>query len=208
MKRQLSGNDTIEFHIIPWINAYDVWSRVWTSVVRFLIIAFESVFTRRHTGKEHKQSRRHKANTAQAESICPPGYPNQNRLTGSGRTNTLLVRGLLLYLSRLMTKPTKWYVRPARTQISLGIRPVWSESSPCPQWVAKDPGFLHADSEDSDQTERMPRLIWVFAGRTVILLVLSCRGSFYCGASWRSFWQMFVPLMSACILKLNILRHS
>ena len=37
--------------------------------------------------------------------------------------------------------------------------------------------FLHADSEDSDQTGRMPRLIWVFAGRTLILLVFSCRGS-------------------------------
>ena len=33
------------------------------------------------------------------------------------------------YMSRLMTKPTKWHVRPAKTQISLGIRPVWSESS-------------------------------------------------------------------------------
>ena len=32
-------------------------------------------------------------------------------------------------MSRLMTKPTKWYVRPAKTQISLSIRPVWSESS-------------------------------------------------------------------------------
>ena len=28
------------------------------------------------------------------------------------------------HLSRVMTKPTKWYVRPAKTQISLGIRPV------------------------------------------------------------------------------------
>ena len=37
--------------------------------------------------------------------------------------------------------------------------------------------FLHADSADSDQTRRMPRLIRVFAGRTLILLVLSCRGS-------------------------------
>ena len=45
------------------------------------------------------------------------------------------------------------------------------------QWVAKDPFFLHADSEDSDLTGRMPRLIWVFTGRTLILLVLSCRGS-------------------------------
>ena len=34
-----------------------------------------------------------------------------------------------------------------------------------------------AHSEDSDQTGRMPRLIWVLAGRTLILLVLSCRGS-------------------------------
>ena len=65
-----------------------------------------------------------------------------------------------------MTKPTKWTVCPAKTQISLGIRPVWSESSQCAQWVTEDPLFLHADSEDSDQTGRMPRLIWVFAGRT------------------------------------------
>ena len=76
-----------------------------------------------------------------------------------------------------MTKTNKMTVRPAKTQINLGIRPVWSESSLCAQWVAKDPRFLHADSEDSDQTGRMPRLIWVFAGRTVILFVLSCRGS-------------------------------
>ena len=40
------------------------------------------------------------------------------------------------------------------------------ESSLCTQWVAKNPSFLHADSEDSDQTGQMPRLIWVFAGRT------------------------------------------
>ena len=69
-------------------------------------------------------------------------------------------------MSHLMTKPTKWHVRPAKTQISLGIHPVWSESSLCALWVAKDPSFLHADSEDSDQTGRMPRLIWVFTGRT------------------------------------------
>ena len=32
-------------------------------------------------------------------------------------------------LSQRMTKPTKLHVRPAKTQISLGIRPVWSECS-------------------------------------------------------------------------------
>ena len=41
----------------------------------------------------------------------------------------------------------------------------WADqSSLCAQWVAKDPRFLHADSEYSDQTWQMPRLIWVFAG--------------------------------------------
>ena len=43
-------------------------------------------------------------------------------------------------------------------------RPVWSE--PSPLWVAKNPNFLQADSGDSDQTGRMPRLIWVFTGHT------------------------------------------
>ena len=32
-------------------------------------------------------------------------------------------------LSLLVTKPTKWHVCPAKTQISLGICPVWLESS-------------------------------------------------------------------------------
>ena len=53
------------------------------------------------------------------------------------------------------------------TQISLGIRPVWSESFLCAQWVTKGSVLLQADSEDSDQTGRMRRQIWVFAGRTV-----------------------------------------
>ena len=74
-------------------------------------------------------------------------------------------------------KTNKMTVRPAKTQISLGIRPVWSESSLCAQWIGKDQSFLHADSEDSDQTGRMPRLIWDFAVRTTTLLVLSWGGS-------------------------------
>ena len=46
-----------------------------------------------------------------------------------------------------MTKPTKWNVHPAKTQISLGICQVWSESSLNTLWVAKDPKLLHADCE-------------------------------------------------------------
>ena len=69
-------------------------------------------------------------------------------------------------MSHSTTKPTKWPVRPAKTQIGLGIRPVWSESS---QSTGRNIGSLAnhwVHSKDSDQTGQMPRLIWVFAGRT------------------------------------------
>ena len=76
-------------------------------------------------------------------------------------------------------KTNKMTVRPAKTQISLGIRPVWSESS-LSAWRKLGSLATHwAHSEDSDQTGRMPRLIWVFAGRTVILLVLSWTAQLY-----------------------------
>ena len=52
----------------------------------------------------------------------------------------------------------------------MACAPSESESSLCAQWVAKDPSFLHADSEDSDQTGQMPRLIWVFPERAATLL--------------------------------------
>ena len=81
-----------------------------------------------------------------------------------------------------MTKQTKWHVRPAKTQISLGIRPVWSESS-LSAWRKLGSLATHwVHSEDSDQTGRMPRLIWVFDGHTVILLDLSWCGKYHCSA--------------------------
>ena len=58
------------------------------------------------------------------------------------------------------------HVRPTKIQISLRIRAVWSESSLRAVWIAKDAKSLHADNEDSDQTVRMRRLIWVLDGRT------------------------------------------
>ena len=51
-------------------------------------------------------------------------------------------------MSRLMTKPTKWHVRPAKTQISLCMKKWLSLQLP----------------EDSDPTGWMARLIWVLAG--------------------------------------------
>ena len=68
-------------------------------------------------------------------------------------------------------------VRPAKTQLSLSIRPVWSESSLFAWRKLRSLATHWAHSEDSDQTGRMPRLIWVFAGCKVILLVLSWGGS-------------------------------
>ena len=84
-----------------------------------------------------------------------------------------------------MTKPTKWVCAQRR------LRSAWASTqsdqySLCIQWTAKDPRFLHGDSDDSDQTGQMPRLIWVFAGRTLTLLVLSCPGSYY----WSGYFCM------------------
>ena len=64
-------------------------------------------------------------------------------------------------------KTNKMAVHPAKTQISLGIRPVWSE---CVRM--KEPGVYPLI------IQQMPRLIWVFAGRTLILLILSCCGKY------------------------------
>ena len=66
-------------------------------------------------------------------------------------------------------KTNKMSVRQAKTQISLGIRPVWSESS-LSAWRKLGSLATHSVySEDSDQNGRMPRLIWVFAGHTLIV---------------------------------------
>ena len=63
-------------------------------------------------------------------------------------------------------KTNKVSLCPAKTQISLSIRPVWSESS-LSAWRKRGSLATHsAHSEDSDQTGQMPRLIWVFAGHT------------------------------------------
>ena len=92
----------------------------------------------------------------------------------AGRTYHIII---LLYLcpfrtsewtakmSRSTTKPTKYMCAQRR------LRSAWASaqfdrSSLCTLWLAKDPMILHADSEDSDQTGQVPRLIWVFAGRT------------------------------------------
>ena len=57
-------------------------------------------------------------------------------------------------------------MRPAKTQISLGVRPVWTQSS-LSAWRKLWSLATHwVHSEDSDRTGRVPRLSWVFAGCT------------------------------------------
>ena len=75
---------------------------------------------------------------------------------------------------------------PSEDSDQPGHPSLWSESSLSAWRKFGSLATLWAHSEDSDQTGRMPRLIWVFAGRTVILfagrtvilLVLSWGGSY------------------------------
>ena len=77
-------------------------------------------------------------------------------------------------------KTNKVSVRPAKTQISLGIHPVWSESSLCAQWVAKDPSFLHADGEDwSDWADAQTDLSLRWAHTHFVGFVMSRLKWFY-----------------------------
>ena len=89
-----------------------------------------------------------------------------------------------------MTKPTKWHVRPAKTQISLGIRPVWSESS-LSAWRKLGPFATHwAHSEDWSD--------WADAQADLSHLWVRMPFCWFCHeAAHMSFW----PLCEECLLK-------
>ena len=57
-------------------------------------------------------------------------------------------------------------MRPTKTQICKRNRAVWSESSLSTWRVFASLAIQNVPSKDSDQTARMRRLIWIFAGRT------------------------------------------
>ena len=84
----------------------------------------------------------------------------------------------------LMTNPIKW-LHPAKTRISLGIRPVWSESF---LWIAKDPSFLHA-AKTRIRLGKCQGWSESLLGAQLVLLVLSWDGSimsfyrFWCAAA-------------------------
>ena len=109
MKRQWSGTDSISFHILPQTQKRE----------------------------ENKQQWHHQNNTAHEESQKDSSFPEDGHQTIAKQTEKLSPKqteaGEQYQLSLYTTKATKWHVRPAKTQISLGIRPVWSESSLCAQ---------------------------------------------------------------------------
>ena len=56
-------------------------------------------------------------------------------------------------------KTNKMICAPSEDRSAWAATQSDQESSQCAKWIAEVPMFLHADSEDSDQTGRMPRLI-------------------------------------------------
>ena len=77
-----------------------------------------------------------------------------------------------------MTKPTMWLCAQRR------LRSAWAfarsnQSLRCPHEESLGPYLPIKRTAKTDKTERMPRLIGVFAGRTVTLLVLSRGGSLF-----------------------------
>ena len=87
------------------------------------------------------------------------------------------------HISHVMTKPTKWVSTQQR------LRSDWahaqSDQSSLSTWRNLGSLATHwVHSKDSDQTGRIPRLIWVFSGRTAILLVLTLSRLIQLLASW------------------------
>ena len=72
----------------------------------------------------------------------------------------------LQYLSYKVRKHSFWHVRSKRTHISRRTNAVRSETSLSAWRNLASLAIQNAPSEDSDQTARMRRLIWIFTKRT------------------------------------------
>ena len=77
-----------------------------------------------------------------------------------------------------MTKPTMWLCAQGR------LRSAWAsaqsdQSLPCRHEETLVLSYPLSTQRDSDQTGRMPRLICVFAGRTLIFLVCRVAAHFF-----------------------------
>ena len=82
-------------------------------------------------------------------------------------------------MSQFLTKPTKWHVRLAKTQISLDICPVY-QSLLCAQWVAKAQAFFIRTAKTLIRLGGCPGWSESSLGAHAILLVLLCGESMGC----------------------------
>ena len=131
----------------------------WVRVLR--LFNSISVISRRWEG-EHERLCAMKRRLGSGRISPPAGFEPATPWSEVGSANRSATRTLLRH-----DKTKKVSVRPAKTQISLGISLVWSESSLSTRSRFGSWATTKAHSEySSDQTWRMPRLIWVFAGRT------------------------------------------
>ena len=122
-------------------------------------------------------------------------------------------------MSRPMTKPTKWHVRPAKTQISLGIHPVWSESS-LSTWRKLVSLATHwAQGKTLIRLGRCPGWSESSLGAQVILLVLSwgrsytvyfceCQASVWAASMTRIYELLYRRRMSGSSTKLRTSVYS
>ena len=93
-------------------------------------------------------------------------------------------------------KTNKMTVRPAKTQINLGICPIWSEPSLCTQWVGKDPSFLHVDgwSESSLGTYAILLVLsWGSSKTHLVCMLIASVKLETLAVRFRIFDIMFVP---------------
>ena len=100
-----------------------------------------------------------------------------------------------------MTKPAKCPVRPVKSQIHLHILTVWRVFT-VHSMGNLGPRYLHADSEDSDQTGQIPGWSESSLGAQVTLLVLYDFQSHIYGKMERAFIEeWYVVTLSSKLLR-------
>ena len=127
----------------------------------------QAVWTEIRTNKIVKQSR----------SRCDTSFagPTFQHDTCMQKLKHCLLRS---YMSRDMRFPTTWYVPPAKPQISLRIRAVWSEPFLVAWILLKFQATNQTSSGISMPRRRLHRLVWVHARRNATLLEITCCGSY------------------------------
>ena len=108
----------------------------------------------------------------------------QNKCDRPGHSHShylIRVFSVCWYMSQRKTKPTTILVRPVKTQISLRICAVWSESSLIPCAFYSLQAIQRGIKKNACPTGWMYRLTWVFDGHTGLIVGFVMRWLiFYC----------------------------